>query len=374
MKTATVGVILPTSSILPMSRYFEAGLKQGLKGLSEEGWEINVVSELVGPGSKQRVSEALNNLSGHYQADIITGIVSNKVAEDIADLVGKNKKPVLINNVGEHLPNSRLFNEYAFLHSNHLWKQLWSMSKWAVEEFGTKGMFVAGLYDTGYSFMNMMKLGMEAANPECVQPFSIAQPSAMGQLANPRDVIKHIEEFQPDFVMSAFCGQEASAFMEAYIESGFHKNLPLISLPFLLESFDAKGEQIEVYTTTSSYADILQGSLNGSGEKLQHPFSDLGFESGLMIAETLKQSNGSDLHEVMKTLKVEGNNGLFKVSPDKTGENKKVFLVKNIHAGDQKTIERHIVKELPTIEIDDPIIIATLNEPSSGWENPYLGV
>ncbi|HSB93723.1 MAG TPA: ABC transporter substrate-binding protein [Flavitalea sp.] len=374
MKTATVGLILPTSSILPMSRHFETGLKSALKGLSEEGWEINVVSELVGEGSKKRVAEAMNNLSGHYDADIITGIVSNRVVNALADTLGKSKKTILINNIGEHIPDSRSFNEYTFLHSNHIWKQLWSLNNWAVQTYGRKGMFVASLYDSGYSFMNMMKLGMIAANPESELPFSVACASDGNTLADPREVLKHITEYKPDFVLAAFCGEEASLFLQAYIESGFHKKIPLLSLPFLLESFDAKGEELEIYTTTASYSQIEAGFLNGSGAKLQHPFSDLGYESGLIIAEALKQSNGNDLHEVMKTITANGNNGLFNVNPDFPGRNKKVFLVKNMHTGDKNAIERHIVKELPTIEIDDPEIRITLDEPGSGWDNPYLGI
>lgn len=374
MKTATIGVILPTSSILPMSRLFETALKEGLQRLRDEDWEINVVTEIVGAGASKRVTEAFNNLWGHYEADVITGIVSNKVVLTIADQLGKNGKPVLISNIGEHIPDPRSFNEYTFLHSSHVWKQLWSLSNWGVKTFGRKGMFVGSLYDTGYAFMNMMRLGMQAADPESELPFSVAQPPNLGSLANPGDVFRHIEEYQPDFIMAAFCGEEASRFLEAYVQSGFHKKIPLLSLPFLLESFDAKGETLDIYTTTASYAGIAPGYLNGAGEKLQHPFSDLGFESGVAIAESLRRSDGNNLHEIMRTIEVSGNNGVFRIDPQTAGKNKKVFLVKNSCTGDKQTIGRHIISELPTIEIDDPLITDALNEYSSGWENPYLGV
>jgi branched-chain amino acid transport system substrate-binding protein len=374
MKKVSVGLLLPSSTILPMGKDFERGVKQGLGGLTgQHGWDIEVVTELIGQGSRKNVEDAVAKMFSYHQADIITGIVSNKVVKEVAEKFEQQKVPFLVNNIGEHVPDSGKHNRYIYLNSTHTWQQIWSLSHWAVKTYGRKGMFVSGIYEAGYSFLNMMRLGMLAADRESLLDFAVAQVENGRRTADSRAVFGLIEEQDPDFVFSFFCGAEAKEFLDEYIRRGLHKTKPLLSLPFLAESFDAQGEQLEIYTSVSSYKELSGGVLNGEGATHQNPFPYLGYESGLLIAEMLKRSGGNDLTETLDMLTIDTNRGM--VSPnDQPGINSRIYLVKNIHNGDKASIARHIVQELPTISYTDDAITESLNMPNSGWENPYLGI
>ena len=58
-KKISIGLLLPMSTILPMSKQFETGFKEGIKSLqTEEGWEVTLYSEFTGPGSHRKNEEA----------------------------------------------------------------------------------------------------------------------------------------------------------------------------------------------------------------------------------------------------------------------------------------------------------------------------
>lgn len=375
MKTLTLGLLLPSSSILPMGKDFERGVKRGMQELmNDETWQVEVVPEFIGQGAYKRVDEAVGKLFSYDGVDMIVGIVSHKVAQRVAEKFEKNRKPFLINNIGEHLPDPSFYNPYILLNSTHSWQQLWSLGNWAIKKFGSKGMFVGSLYESGYSFLSMMKMGMMAADPECKLPFAVAPLPKEQKMADPRAVFSAIEEQQPDFIFSFFCGEEASIFLEEYIRAGYHKKIPLIGLPFLLESFNAGDESVEIYTAVSSYAEKQPGDMNGTGTTMLNPFPELGYETGKLIAEAVRKANGANLHQALKEVSVETGRGVLNVNGMVPGEKNRVYLVKNTHTGDQHKINKEILQELPSIEITDPAITKVLKEASSAWENPYLGI
>lgn len=370
MKTFSIGLLLPTSSILPMGKDFEKGLKRGLGDLMQSGEvEIEIIPEIIGQGSRKMVETGVDRLFNYHNVDIAAGIVSNKVISHVAPQFDRLKKYFVASNLGEHLPEES--SPYILLNSTHTWQQVWSLAHWGVKEFGNTGMFVSGIYESGYVFMQMMNLGMATANPESVIPYAVAPFDASGRTADILSVFEHIEQFKPNFVFSCFCGSEATVFLEEYIRRGYHKTIPLLSLPFIAESFDAKGEQVEIYSAMSSYKTLTGGNMNGNAATHQNPFPGLGYETGLLIAEMLKQSF-VNLHEGIAVHSDRGEVTIGATLPP--GENHKIYLVKSTHKGEKNTIEKEIIKELPTVSYEDQSIRNSLEMINSGWDNPYLGV
>ncbi|RZM29934.1 MAG: hypothetical protein EOO88_02895 [Pedobacter sp.] len=371
MNKLTVGLLLPVSTIIPMAKDFEQGLKQAIKeqvDLSE--WEIELIPEFIGQGSRVRVEEAIDKLFSYDHVDLVTGIVSNMVGMAVAPKFERYKKPFIINNIGEHTPNPQLFNPYIFINSTHTWQQIWSLGYWAVKTFGSKGMFVASVYDAGYSFTNMLKLGMEAADQESAMSFSIAQVTPGAKTADPRTVFEHVEMFKPDFIFSAFCGEEATAFQEAYANAAT-KNIPLLALPFLLENFDAKEHELEIYTALSS-TDMVFAS---DGVPLQdQTFYQLGKETGMILAESLKIKGDGELLEALNQVKLRSDRGILYLDAQMPGKDNQVYLMKNTHPGNRNNIKREVVGKLKTVDINDKALSNSLQQVSSGWENPYLGI
>lgn len=375
MITISIGLLLPSSTILPMGKDFEKGLTRTLKEkLEQKDWDVEIIPEFIGQGSKSSIEEAVNKLIGYHQVDVITGILSNRVAVDVAEKFEKHGIPLLVNNIGEHIPNPKAFNPYVFINSTHTWQQVWSLGYWGASTFGRRGMFVGSIYDAGYSFTSMLKLGMEAADSQCAMPFSIAPLSPNKKTSDPAVVFQHINEFRPDFVFSAFCGGEASVFLQEYARSGYHKKMPLLALPFLLQPFDADGEELEVYTAVTSTRSREEVQLNIDKLNTDSPFSELGSETGIILSEAFKTKGSRSLTEALRESNCYTTSGALHIDSSWPGRGNGVYLVKNTHKGDRRTIKMTVQKTLKTIEITDKELVKCIEEPSSGWGNPYLGI
>lgn len=371
-KKISIGLLLPMSTILPMSKQFETGFKEGIKSLqTEDGWEVTLYSEFTGPGSHRKNEEAINKLVSFHEVDVVSGIVSNYVAATLASKFKEHKKPFIANNLGEHLPDVQKSNDYTFINSPNLWQQIWSLGNWAVQRFGKTGMFVGGTYDAGYSFMKMMGDGMSAAVPDNVMPYSIAPLDDTKKFAQVEKVFEHIALYKPDFVFSFFCGTEASAFLKEYINQGYHKQIPLLGLPFLLESFEPVGEEITIYSAISSKVPLEAGLPH---QEVMNPFEQMGLQTGLILAEAIKKSGGESLEKVLAKQQLATSMGMLEVTPSNIGKEQKIYLTSNTFKGDKTQIASQLLQELPTIQTTNEQYISALNQLASYWENPYLAV
>ncbi|MGQ7857371.1 ABC transporter substrate-binding protein [Pedobacter sp. WC2501] len=371
-KKLTVGVLLSNSSILPMAKHFSTGLKNGLKDLNQEV-ELEIVPEFIGQGSRELAEAAITKLVGFDDADVITGIVSNKVGIDLSEKIANIKRPFIINNIGEHLPDPEKFNDYMFLNSIHTWQQLWSIGQWGVQTFGKKGMYVSGLYDCGYSFQSMLSAGMESAAGGVTMPFAIAptpNPKETGDIAA---VFEHIHIYKPDFILATFCGKEAEIFLTQYVEQGLHKTTPLLGLPFLLEPFTTS-EPVEVYTTLSLNRELKQDQLDEVSEVMANPFTQFGFETGLLIAQAVKDQGGKSLQKAISEAAIETARGCVEIEPRSNAMQSRVYLVKNTFNGIKDEISRQLIGELETINVNHQDVQRINSQTSSFWMNPYLGI
>lgn len=372
IKKLTVGVLLSNSSILPMAKHFSTGLKNGLKELSQEV-ELEIVPEFIGQGSRELAEAAITKLVGFDDADIITGIVSNKVGIDLSDKIANVKRPFIINNIGEHLPDPERLNDYMFINSIHTWQQLWSVGQWSVQNFGKRGMYVSGLYDCGYSFQSMLSAGMESAASGVTMPFAIAptpNPKETGDIAA---VFEHIHHYKPDFILATFCGKEAQMFLKQYVEQGLHKTIPLLGLPFLLEPFSA-AEPVEIYTTLSLNRELKQDQLDEMCQVMANPFTQFGLETGLLIAQAVKDQGGKSLQKAIAEAAIESERGRIEVEPRSNSLQSRVYLIKNKLNGATGEVSRELVTELETIGTEHADVVRINKQSASCWMNPYLGI
>lgn len=366
-KKISIGLLLPSSTIAPMGKEFESGFRHSMNDIGDE-WEVEVYPEFIAQGGTRKVEEALNKFFNYHQVDLVSGIISNRVAMDVASKFEKNKKPIVINNIGEHLPDSRKFNDYTFLNSTHTWQQVWSLANWAVKKFGKKGMFVSGMYDAGYNFMKMMSDGMQAGRADFEIPYSVAPLDNSNVYAQVEKVFEHIEMFKPDFVFAFFCGSEATLFLNEYVKKGYHKTIPLLSLPFLLEQFESNGESVTIYTSLSSAVKLEEGM---PYKEVLSTFHQLGQQTGKAVVESLKQAG---IDKLADTFKTQSEAGVLQIGIANAGHANKIYLIENKHQGDKANIEKHIMEELPTIHTNSNQFLSAIDEFNSAWENPYLGV
>ena len=81
-----------------------------------------------------------------------------------------------------------------------------------------------------------------------------------------------------------------------------------------------------------------------------------------------------DLLEALNQVKVNSDRGTLHIDAQTPGKNNQVYLVKNIHLGNRDNIKREVVRKLETVDINDKALSDSLQQISSGWENPYLGI
>lgn len=361
MKDISIGVLLPSSSIYPIGKQFEKGLKASLAEIEDVNFEL--IPEFIGQGELRQLENAIEKLKSYHDVDMIAGWVSNKGLMEVSEKV-KGKLPYFINNLGEHAPNPSKIPENVRLNSINLWQQLWSLGHWAVNDLGKNGMVVGALYDMGYSFSMMLDLGMLEASRDSKWPFAVCPMPEQGQLSDPNMVLDHVEREMPDFLFAAFCGTEATLFLNEFVKRGLHTKIPLLGTPYLLENFDDElKEQLTIYTSLAAQLDLTTDGINDSWTEPFGAFYQLGRETGLCIKEEL---NGGQ--------EVQDARGLLNLRPDTAGRGSRVFIIENSYSGDKGKISRRVLKEERTIDVSNEALTKALSQTEATWLNPYLGI
>lgn len=368
MRELKVGVLVPSSSILPMGKLFQSGLKGFFD--TEEDLNVEIHAEFIGQGSIKTVEEAISKLVHFHGVNVITGIVSSGVIMELSEKIGKHTDVLfLINNLGEHVMIPDKVPANVLLNSPLLWQQLWAMGRWAVYKFGKKGMFVGGMFDMGYCFSYALDKGMASTGEEVNWSFAVSHFPQNGGLSDPAVVIEYIKKDMPDFIFAAFCGEESSLFLNTFIEQGLHEQIPILSLPYLLEDYQQTlDKSITIYSSITAGKEMVD--LEESWTSNEGLFELLGCETAMVLKEW---ANGVTMEE-LKTITFRSDRGDYCVSPEKMGLGCRSFIIKNVHPGDKRNIQRERLEGLETTSIEDKPFVDGLRGVNMTWQNPYLSV
>ncbi len=361
MKTLNLGLLLPTSSIIPMGKQFERGLKETFS-VKSPGANIEITKEFIGQGSVTQTQNSINKFFNYDEVDVVTGILSNKLAENFSSLFQKQRKPFIINNLGENIPDPDQLNAFTLTSSFGFWQHAWTLGYWGVKTFGKKGMYISSVYDAGYSFSHMFYEGMKAADAGCEWSFSIAPVHVPGELSDLSVIFPYLEQYQPDFVFATFCGAETTIFINEFIARGWHKRTQLLGLPFLLEPFMPVNGDMKIYTTSPS---IIHPSLKASD-----CFYYLGQQTAEVICNALNKGADSSI-DIRKEDSLQGlaNTFFWEHSTNREGN---VAIFKNEIVAGSATFASELAAEVPTFPLKQ--LAAMERTTLIGWNNPYLCV
>lgn len=358
MNITKIGLLIPSSTIFPIGKDFDKGLKKGLEGITDN---IEIHNEFIGQGNFKQAEDAVMKLLNFYDVDVVTGILSGIVTEYIAPKFANNRKALLISELGEYFPNPAPLNEYIFINSHHIWQHAWTLGNWAVKNIGKKGMFIGGVYDAGYSFSQMFYEGMMSADSEAFWSFSVPPNPPPGKLSDMTVIFQYLELYQPDFVFATFCGEEATVFLNEFITKGWHKKTQLLGLPFLLAPFHPLAGDITIYTTVP---DTVLPEM-----KAEETFFNLGFRAGNMIAEA---SYADNIHQGLlnnnKTTQLGKANYILQPgNPDEA-----ITIAENIILANKIGFQQNIITTAPTLSLRNDNLNSYISEIRGGWQNPYL--
>jgi branched-chain amino acid transport system substrate-binding protein len=355
MDAISVGLLLPSSTILPISKDFEKGLKEGLKQ-AECDVEVDIIKEFIGAGDTKQIETVCNKFFSYDGVDLVTGVISIRAAQDIAERFKNQNKVLLVNELGGNIPNVSLLNPYVFINSPHLWQYAYSLGYWGVKTFGKKGMFIGSVYDAGYGYSQMFYLGMQAADKESEWSFSIPPMPPPGELSNMDVIFPYLEQYQPDFIFAAFCGGETTLFLNELIRHGWHHKTKITGLPYLLTPFKPLNADVTIYTA---------GPLNNHDVPAK-AFYQMGLQTGQTIARAAQQSNGTDLKE-----QIAEQNSMFNVAYPNAYE-KELNIIQNDIVAGQASFTSKIIATCDTYGLDIEQLRPLTTEVSAGWVNPYL--
>ncbi|RXK85965.1 ABC transporter substrate-binding protein [Filimonas effusa] len=360
MKTLSLGLLLPTSTILPISKDFERGVKDGFNTHSQI-IEIEIIKEFIGQGGAKQAEDASGRFFNYHDVDVVSGVLSHKVADDLAEQFKKRKIPFIVNDLGGHIPQVDKLNDYTYLNSLHLWRHAWSIGKWGVETFGKKGMYISAVYDSGYAFSQMFHEGMMAADPRAEWSFSVCPMPDAGNLSDMSVIFPFMEEYQPDFIFATFCGAETTLFLNECIARGWHKRTNIIGLPFITEPLGPLHADVTVYSTIAAQ--------NAEMIVPERSFYYLGYETGAMLAKAAAKGGdlNTQLQELYKGLRLVGQEQALKYD-----ESYEVIMTRNsIKAGDTGK-HSEVISTLPVFTMEMQSMKSLVNDIHFGWMNPYL--
>lgn len=347
---ASIGLLLPLSSITRMSKDYEKGLYSGLKKSGIDISKIEFVKEIIGQGGIEQVESALERLIDYHNVDHLTGILSNHVINELAEKFKSSQKDIVVSNLGEHVFFPRNESKFININSMELCKQCWVLGNWAVQQFGKKALIAGALYDSGYAFQMMFDFGMQFNTNDTTIELAICPMPEKGQTSDIDTVINRIKEVQPDFVFSLFCGEEATLFLEKFKVNGL-EDIPILGLPFLLElgKVDLKG--LKVYTP--HHLTSLPSDIDANYSSV---FTELGLRSAEKLALKLKgRVEGEQDKTIDKAFQVEASVLLNQFEEGNTIKSEVVYEQ-----------QADLSKDQHVIELQDAIL--------SGWTNPYLGI
>ncbi|MBN9300009.1 MAG: ABC transporter substrate-binding protein [Filimonas sp.] len=321
------------------------------------GINVDIVKEFIGQGSLKQTEDACNKLFNYHDVDIVTGIVSNRVVEDLAESFKNRKQSIIINNLGGHIPNIKKLNEYIFINSMHLWQHAYTLGKWGVQEFGKKGMFVSSIYDAGYSFSQMFHMGMMDSAPQSEWSFSVTPMPAAGELSDINVLFPFLEKYEPDFIFATFCGGETTLFLNEFINRGWQHKTKITGLPFLTAPYQPLKEDLTTYSTLpfSNEPDVLA----------EKSFYHLGYQTGITISDAAQSSDGTDLQKQVENL-----NTMFSIANNSSGD--QLTIVRQDLLANEDKPKPSIVTQFETFDKKNDAMQTLHGDINFGWANPYL--
>ena len=83
MQDITIGMMIPTSGILPMGKQFDKSFRRALQeGLANTEYEPEIITEIVGQGNPALIEKALDKFFGYHDVKCVSGLVTNKAIEN----------------------------------------------------------------------------------------------------------------------------------------------------------------------------------------------------------------------------------------------------------------------------------------------------
>ena len=377
---------MPYSGVYPFyAQHMMAGIFCATAKLSFKAKDFEFIPVYIAQGSSKATLEAVQKLVFFEGVDLLIGMVSLKVLDDLKPILENHQKLGLFFDFGELVPPKEGFGLNIASISMNLWQSQYALGNWAVKEFGTDGQIVSPLYETGFNLNVAFLNGAAAAGASgtaALNNFVLPEAYANSELLNLEPFFEAIDKETPAFVHAIFTGKMGNAFLEQWRSSKFYNTVPLTTVENMAYQdilHDVSHLGLKFYAASSwqrksetpNNRDFVK-RFEEFGKQEANVFGMLGYETGLAIATMmpfLRKGDALAAIQFLNNQKVIGPRGELNLQ----NQSSNLFPVIDINKINTNTtaINQTVVAQSSAIAFDTSTIY---QETVSGWLNPYLSV
>ncbi|HEY9260209.1 ABC transporter substrate-binding protein [Chitinophaga sp.] len=312
----TVGFLTPYSGIYPFfSQHLITGwlIGMGLDPVRQR--TVQFIPEFTHMGGIKASEEAARKLLFFNRVDILSGLISYKSIPDLVPLIEIEKKPAFFFDMGEYVPHFPYLSPDIFYASHQLWQSQYALGHWAQSTFGDGGHMIMPVYEAGYHLNTTFQQGVGAAGGSSLHlnilPFDPQDPHKLDTTA----IFKQWEKERPAYVHAIFCGSLGLKFLEQWIQSGLHKEIPLLVQEAMVYDDileDVKHANLELYTSRSWMREdegranqLFVKQFEAVAKQPANIYALMGYEAGLVWKELLPHARKKDWDKVKQQLRTE---------------------------------------------------------------------
>jgi branched-chain amino acid transport system substrate-binding protein len=239
------------------------------------------------------------------------------------------------------------------------------------------------LYEAGYHLHSAFKEGVTAAGSTqismTVLPYNEHDPKRM-ELDG---LFTKLAKDPPPYVHAIFAGSMGTRFLEKWIQSGFHKKIPLLineTMAYDDILKDILHIDLEIYTAMmwmrEDQSKANQQFVKKFESMAQQPaniYALMGYEAGLMWRELLPAARKKDWDTVKQQLRtgvIDGPRGQKNFYPASGFALPSANILKISTTGNK--INKIILDQGSGMRYDAKEFEAIHNESMTGWQNPFL--
>jgi branched-chain amino acid transport system substrate-binding protein len=339
--------------------------------------------EYVDRGNNELVKTAVNKLCTFHNVDIVSGIISYKVIDQISSIIEQRRKLAFFFDLGEYLPPLNAISGSLFFNSLQLWQMEYALGRWAQQKFKGKGAILMSIYEAGYhmhaSFcQGVFSEGMDEIDMH-ILPFD---PNVKNSEEGLGIFLERIKESNVEYLHAMFCGKEAADFYNAYLKSGLQNKIPLIVSSHMAseEIINGLNTELSLYSASGwNYDSVDEKNISFKKTyefitgKRATEFAVMGFEMGELFAQIIPELQRNEMPVIINAIKnttISGPRGKRNFHHDLSLASPTIDIEKIILKEGKAT--KIIVDQGEALKYNHQAFADIHVQSVSGWKNPYL--
>lgn len=380
----TIGFLTPYSGIYPhYSAHLVTGWLLGMGLDPARQKTIQFLPEYTHMGGEKAAAEAARKLLSFNRVDVLSGLISYKSAPSLIPLIEREKKPAFFFDMGEYIPHFPYLSGDVFYSSYQLWQSEYAMGNWAKSTLGDGGHLIMSAYEAGYHLNSAFQQGTAAAGGTQISLTVLPHDTSDLYKMNLDDFFAKLAKETPPYVHAMFAGSMGTLFLQKWINSGFHKKIPLLvnetmAYDDILD--DIKHIDMEIYTSMmwmredeSKANQLFVKKFESIAHQPANIYALMGYEAGLIWRELLPHAQKRDWDTVKQQLRtgiIKGPRGEKNFYPSSGFALPVSNIVKITTTGNK--IHKIILDQRNGMRHDAQAFEVIHNESISGWQNPFL--